>query len=263
MVTPFNHHANASVVLKRVEAAGCNPCLMTNSTDIELMTEVSQRECPSCGTLFDAVQQRNGRTSEYCSKKCYHREYGKRRREWAEDRKEGGRSQLPDVAPVCSKCQRPKELVSDASALRGIRWRCTACRKTESRSWYAENKERVKEGLRANYDPEAARDKMLQQKYGLNSSQYNQLLQGQGGGCAICGERRGGGRWDGRLHVDHCHEGGHVRGLLCGRCNVAIGLFNDNQLLLQQASAYLNGNNRSLVSSVLHCVDEGHRHRAG
>lgn len=60
----------------------------------------------------------------------------------------------------------------------------------------------------------------------------------QGGVCAICGN----GAEDtqhGLLHVDHCHDKGHVRGLLCSPCNLALGLFRDNPALLRRAAEYL------------------------
>lgn len=50
--------------------------------------------------------------------------------------------------------------------------------------------------------------------------------------CDICGRRK-------PLEVDHNHETGAVRGMLCGRCNKAIGLFKDSLLLLAKATAYL------------------------
>ncbi len=59
----------------------------------------------------------------------------------------------------------------------------------------------------------------------------------QGGGCAICGKRPG----KVSLHVDHDHETGEVRGLLCVGCNNALGQFRDDLELLARASDYLVG----------------------
>lgn len=73
-------------------------------------------------------------------------------------------------------------------------------------------------------------------KFGLDAKGYEKLLSDQGGVCAICllppAEDR-------RLAVDHCHSGGQVRGLLCHRCNMALGLMNDNKDALARAVAYL------------------------
>ena len=65
----------------------------------------------------------------------------------------------------------------------------------------------------------------LNWRYGINISKYNQMLSAQNGGCAICNEVNKNGR---RLHVDHDHETGEIRGLLCHGCNAALGLLKEN-----------------------------------
>jgi len=79
-------------------------------------------------------------------------------------------------------------------------------------------------------------------KYGLTLEKYDQLLEEQGGGCAICHEPPTGRR----LHVDHdhncCDKGCEncVRGLLCQMCNQALGMLRDDVKLLSAAIQYLN-----------------------
>lgn len=86
-------------------------------------------------------------------------------------------------------------------------------------------------------DPLAYRDKIIRRKYGISLAEFDEMLALQGGGCAICGSTV---NPDARsLAVDHCHGTGRVRGILCGRCNKAIGLFNDDPLLLEKAVIYL------------------------
>lgn len=72
----------------------------------------------------------------------------------------------------------------------------------------------------------------LKSQYGLTRTEYEALLDAHGRACAICGGKD-------RLHVDHSHEDGHVRGILCGRCNPAIGLLGDNIAGLERALRYL------------------------
>lgn len=77
----------------------------------------------------------------------------------------------------------------------------------------------------------------MTRKYGLTKAEFDLLLEQQGGVCAICaGPRSGPGK---RFHVDHCHDTGQVRGLLCGNCNTAIGLLGDDPERAEKAAAYL------------------------
>lgn len=94
--------------------------------------------------------------------------------------------------------------------------------------------------------PEKAREwgskKHRRRKYGLTQQQYEAMIQNQKSLCAICQEpethiTRGG--HQGQLAVDHCHVTGKIRGLLCFRCNVALGKFRDNPIYLQNAMVYL------------------------
>lgn len=83
-------------------------------------------------------------------------------------------------------------------------------------------------------------DGHLKRKYGISIEDYNRMLREQNGICAICHQpERAGYRGKPRsLAVDHCHKTGKVRGLLCMRCNRAIGLLS-SQEDLQRAVAYL------------------------
>lgn len=109
----------------------------------------------------------------------------------------------------------------------------TEANKASMRRRYAENRE--------HYAYRAIRN-----KYSLSRDEYDALLAAQGGGCAICGTTVAGNR--GRmLNVDHDHAccPGHkscgkcVRGLLCARCNVGLGAFQDNPDRMVAAAAYL------------------------
>lgn len=74
-------------------------------------------------------------------------------------------------------------------------------------------------------------------KYGITAEQYEQLLEWQGGRCAICGNRPR----KKRLAVDHDHRTGEVRGLLCATfCNhKMLGGARENPEILRRAADYL------------------------
>lgn len=85
----------------------------------------------------------------------------------------------------------------------------------------------------------------LWRTYRLTPEGYDELLASQGGGCAICHAVEPGG--NGRFHVDHDHRccdgkkscGECIRGLLCSRCNVGIGMLGDSVDHLFAAAAYI------------------------
>lgn len=74
----------------------------------------------------------------------------------------------------------------------------------------------------------------LKSRYSLTVKEFGLMLVQQHGLCAIC--LRAPKHW----HIDHCHDTGKVRGLLCGPCNMALGLFQDNQVALRKALDYLS-----------------------
>jgi Recombination endonuclease VII len=76
-------------------------------------------------------------------------------------------------------------------------------------------------------------------RYGLTIEGYEELCIKQDGKCAICGEANNGGKKNWRLHVDHDHETQIVRGLLCSRCNLAIGHLREDSVLFYSAMEYL------------------------
>lgn len=79
------------------------------------------------------------------------------------------------------------------------------------------------------------RSRDLKRKYGLLEADYNRMVRAQKSLCRICQTKPDGKR----LHVDHNHDTGVVRGLLCEKCNWGLGSFNDDPKLLSRAEAYL------------------------
>lgn len=76
----------------------------------------------------------------------------------------------------------------------------------------------------------------LKRLYGMTLERYEELHESQGGLCAICDKPEKGGRW---LSVDHNHETGQVRQLLCSQCNLGIGAVGESPEWFDRAKAYL------------------------
>lgn len=72
-------------------------------------------------------------------------------------------------------------------------------------------------------------------KYGITCDDYDRMLVEQYGCCKICGKRPG----KRRLHIDHDHDSGAVRGLLCQNCNHLLGNAKDSPDILRLAASYL------------------------
>ena len=115
---------------------------------------------------------------------------------------------------------------------------------TKSRKRYKENLEERREYNRdyyyANHEALRAKDNEYKylSRYGLTGDDYEKLLDKQDNKCAICGATESTGR-SSKLYVDHDHETGEVRGLLCNHCNAGLGMFRDNIEALKAAVEYL------------------------
>jgi hypothetical protein len=86
----------------------------------------------------------------------------------------------------------------------------------------------------------------LEKRYGISVDFFEKLLFSQGHRCAIClihiEEHKANKTKDVNFAVDHCHSTGLIRGLLCYKCNMGLGYFNDNPELTQSATNYLTKN---------------------
>lgn len=131
----------------------------------------------------------------------------------------------------CSKCGmfKPSDLTHfrRASAKKGGLYSyCRDCHNKTNRAYFAANRG-------------AQVGRKLMERYGITLDEYERMLEEQGGHCAICEKTEGArGR---RLHVDHCHTTGRVRGLLCSTCNRGIGMLRDDVELMRRALAYMEG----------------------
>lgn len=111
--------------------------------------------------------------------------------------------------------------------------------KSKSRDYYQKNKERILARIqeRRTENPEKFRNWTLMRKYGITVEEYDRIYELQGGRCAICGTHQS--ELKKSLAVDHNHNTGEVRGLLCDNCNKGIGCLQDSTEVLDSASAYL------------------------
>jgi hypothetical protein len=91
------------------------------------------------------------------------------------------------------------------------------------------------------YYADKQHDCIVAKVYRLSRGRYAEMLESQGGRCAVCGDAESA-RFNGRvkrLAVDHDHVTGRVRALLCQRCNTVIGAAHEDTGLLAKAIAYL------------------------
>lgn len=156
---------------------------------------------------------------------------------------------------TCSTCRQQKPLDDfhrDRHARDGRARLCKLCACAKSARWVKENPDKARETrkrwgrtnrdavnrrARARYEADPTRDLDAKRKYryGIDRATYDAMLAAQHGRCAICGGPPG----RSRLHVDHDHITGAVRGLLCGPCNQGLGFLRDDPDVLRAALRYL------------------------
>lgn len=116
-------------------------------------------------------------------------------------------------------------------------------RNARAREWRQQNREHCLDREKRRYERDATtwRSASLMHKYGLTIEQYEGLVIRQSGLCLVC-ERPETATRNGkvkRLAVDHCHRTGEVRGLLCSRCNQALGLLKECRRRISNLHAYI------------------------
>lgn len=144
--------------------------------------------------------------------------------------------ETPEGMKWCGTCQTVKPIADFArgkSQIDGLQGFCRSCGRERQAKWRASNREK------SNW---IAANCHRRKRLGISKETYNQMLAAQNGVCAICkdvcitktttGIQKS-------LAVDHDHNTGKVRGLLCARCNTAIGLLGDDPERLRVAVNYL------------------------
>lgn len=169
------------------------------------------------------------------------------------------------MSKECTKCHQTKEddaFNKDSRSIDGLAWWCKDCSKAQSkkyraehleerraverarrtdtdreraRNYYHEHKKEYKAYVKAH--PEVHRRSALKTFYKLTMEEYDKMLIKQDGKCAICSGAQE--ELKKPLVVDHDHNTGAVRGLLCPNCNHGLGRFKDSLEIVQRAVAYL------------------------
>jgi len=139
-----------------------------------------------------------------------------------------------EIHHTCSKCkiEQPRSqfyLKKTSNKKNGLQHRISSCKKC----------------VKDKYSTKEARERSVEyhliKTYGMTKQEYDEMLEVQEGSCLLCNKKSyktSSGKVR-SLSVDHCHETGKVRGLLCQNCNVGLGNFKDDITLLGRAIDYL------------------------
>ena len=150
----------------------------------------------------------------------------------------------------CSTCQQLlpiNEFHRDKSTPTGLASRCKSCSRVAQIAYLAKKpiSIEVERERRSRRDPEKVkanqRRTMLKARYGVTPEWLAETFESQGGVCAACGcpEMK---TFQGRIRmlaIDHDHQTGEIRGLLCSTCNISIGLLGDDVGRIEAAALYL------------------------
>ncbi|MFJ8362554.1 endonuclease VII domain-containing protein [Streptomyces sp. NPDC093984] len=183
-------------------------------------TEPSAKRCTSCKRelpLAAFARDRNRRDGlQVRCRECvaeYSAAHSRRRRE-AMGKQVREKVEVPPGHKLCRTCGQVKphsEWHRNATASDGLSTRCKACRAVQGRQGH------------------------LKRQYGITEAERDELIASQAGVCCICLSAPA-------AHVDHCHETGRVRGVLCFNCNFGLGLLRDDPEAMNRAADYLEGN---------------------
>jgi hypothetical protein len=154
----------------------------------------------------------------------------------------GNRSAKDGFQAHCRECQAQRyrekreargELVRPRVVPEGSKF-CRTCRTIKPLTEWSRNAH-ASDGYQTRCKPCTAADarrKYFEKAYGMSEADVIVMREAQGGVCAIC-------RTAPAVHVDHSHETGTVRGMLCFSCNAALGHFRDDPTVLRRAARYL------------------------
>lgn len=131
---------------------------------------------------------------------------------------------------ICSVCKKRKSFsnfYNFKNKSDGKSYRCKLCDDKARSLWRKNNPERYKK---------SARERSIKHRYGITYEDYMSLLKKQENKCAICEGHQQGKDF---FSIDHDHNTGKIRGLLCNNCNRGLGLLKDSSSILENAINYL------------------------
>jgi len=224
------------------------------------LTESTSKRCPRCvqELPFDQFHRNKAMPDgfqSYC-KECSNqvrREYEARNSEALKLRRAERIVRLAEQnnggSKQCRKCLELKPMLAfyvHRGTSDGRANYCATCQSATTQEWAKNNaaKVRARNAQRSKTKKKRDHRQWWLRLYNLTQEDYTDLLEAQGGACAIC--RRPESVIDSRtgeprnLSVDHDHITGRVRGLLCGRCNRGLGQFADSPEMLRLAAQYLD-----------------------
>ncbi len=139
---------------------------------------------------------------------------------------------------TCTRCERTLPLVRHTLKYGQRVRQCADWINADMRYSYKKRTETDQEGLREQQKRNARKS-----RYGVTDDDYKRLVAEQGGRCALCSAEPT------ALTIDHCHKTGRVRGLLCNRCNTALGWLGDDADSAYRAFLYLSRTSDSETAS--------------
>lgn len=151
---------------------------------------------------------------------------------------------------ACTKCKNDVPLngyYKNKNNKDGLDYSCKSCRKSSFSKYHSDNLESRKEYQQKWRDSnkEKIKESFIKYRYKVTIEEVNSIFENQGMCCAICGTdtptKKG---WC----IDHCHNTGLVRGVLCSKCNTAIGLLDENIDTMTSAIEYIIKHNNISIS---------------
>ena len=158
---------------------------------------------------------------------------------------------------VCSKCHKKRRRTSfhrQSVGPYGTEYHravCKACDTKTKAAWREANPERAELVRKRSYE-KLRKVQHLRHRFGLTIEQFDALQATSDGRCQIC--KRSEPRKNRRLSLDHDHKTGKLRGFTCSRCNMLLGLAQDDPALLESAAAYLRTANLGMTITAGHSV---------